>query len=137
MECADDLFGGIVMCEERYRGEGYEEGFTEGNHIGETEGKQYGAVYGAKAGSELCCYLGFASTWRLLLLPPTDEKQSKKIKILDSLIKMIQSFPTEDPTNEKLQEDLSRVRGKVKQVCSLLNVQPDFLVNYEASGLSF
>ncbi|XP_073397843.1 protein LTO1 homolog isoform X2 [Dendrobates tinctorius] len=137
MECADDLFGGIVMCEERYRGEGYEEGFAEGNHIGDAEGKQYGAVHGARAGSELGCYLGFASTWRLLLLPTTDEKQRKKIKILDSLIKMIESFPTEDPTNEKLQDDLSRVRGKVKQVCSMLNVQPDFSVTYEASGLSF
>ncbi|KAM4017251.1 protein LTO1 homolog [Anomaloglossus baeobatrachus] len=137
MESADDLFGGIVMCEERYRGEGYEEGFAEGNHIGETEGKQYGAVYGARAGSELGCYLGFACTWRLLLASSTDEKQSKKVKTLDSLIRMIQSFPTEDPTNETLQDDLSRVRGKVKQVCSMLNVQPDFSVTYEASGLSF
>ncbi|XP_044125937.1 protein LTO1 homolog isoform X2 [Bufo gargarizans] len=137
MEPEDDLFGGIVMSEERYHGEGYEEGFAEGNHIGETEGKQYGAVYGAKMGSELGCYLGFASTWRLLLSPITDEKQSKKIKTLDSLIKMIESFPSDDPTNETLQEELSRIRGKVKQVCSMLNIQPDFRINHENSGLSF
>ncbi|XP_066439527.1 protein LTO1 homolog [Eleutherodactylus coqui] len=137
MESADDLFEGIVMCEERYHGEGYEEGFAEGNHVGETEGKQYGALYGARAGSELGCYLGFASTWRLLLSPTTDEKQSKKIKTLDSLIKMIQSFPTDDPTNDKLQDELSRIRGKVKQLCSMLNIQPDFRMNYDNSGLSF
>ncbi|KAG9469459.1 hypothetical protein GDO78_020471 [Eleutherodactylus coqui] len=137
MESADDLFEGIVMCEERYHGEGYEEGFAEGNHVGETEGKQYGALYGARAGSELGCYLGFASTWRLLLSPNTDEKQSKKIKTLDSLIKMIQSFPTDDPTNDKLQDELSRIRGKVKQLCSMLNIQPDFRMNYDNSGLSF
>ncbi|XP_075693148.1 protein LTO1 homolog [Rhinoderma darwinii] len=137
MDSADDLFEGIVMSEERYHGEGYEEGFAEGNHVGETEGRQYGATYGARAGSELGCYLGFASTWRLLLPPTADEKQSKKIKTLDSLIKMIQNFPIDDPTNDKLQDELSRIRGKVKQVCSMLNIQPDFRINYENPGLSF
>ncbi|XP_056383556.1 protein LTO1 homolog [Hyla sarda] len=137
MESADDLFEGIVMSEERYRGEGYEEGFAEGNHVGEAEGKQYGAAYGASAGSELGCYLGFASTWRLLLSPSAGEKLSKKIKTLDSLITMIQSFPTDDPSHDKLQDELAAIRGKVKQVCSMLNVQPDFRVNYENSGLSF
>ncbi|KAM3918305.1 protein LTO1 homolog isoform 1-T2 [Leptodactylus fuscus] len=137
MESADDLFEGIVMSEERYHGEGYDEGFAEGNHVGEVEGKQYGAVYGAKAGSELGCYLGFASTWKLLLSHTADEKQSKKLKTLDSLIKMIESFPTDDPTNDKLQDELCRIRGKVKQICSMLNIQPDFGINYENSGLSF
>ncbi|XP_018410024.1 PREDICTED: oral cancer-overexpressed protein 1 isoform X2 [Nanorana parkeri] len=137
MEPAEDLFEGIVMSEERYHGEGYEEGFSEGKHVGESEGKRYGAVHGARAGSELGCYLGFASTWRHLLTPGSDDKQRFKIKTLDSLIKMIQSFPCDDPSSEKLQEDMAKIRGKVKQVCSMLNIQPDFTMHYEGSGLSF
>ncbi|XP_063800219.1 protein LTO1 homolog isoform X2 [Pseudophryne corroboree] len=120
-----------------YHGEGYEEGFAEGNQVGEIEGKQYGVIYGARAGSELGCYLGFASTWRHLLSPGSEDKESKKVKTLDSLISLIRSFSFEDPTNDKLQDEISRIRGKVKQVCSMLNVQPDFRMNSESSGLSF
>ncbi|KAG8547657.1 hypothetical protein GDO81_027847, partial [Engystomops pustulosus] len=86
---------------------------------------------------QLGCYLGFASSWRLLLSSSNDEKQSKKVKTLDSLLKMIQTFPTDDATNERLQEELARIRGKVKQVCSLLNVQPDFGMRHDGPGLSF
>lgn len=42
---------------------------------------------------------------------------SKKIRALDSLIGMIQKFPYGDPTYEKLQDDLEKIRGKFKQVC--------------------
>lgn len=44
---------------------------------------------------------------------------SKKIRALDSLIGMIQKFPYEDPTYEKLQDDLEKIRGKFKQVCRI------------------
>lgn len=87
--------------------------------------------------------LSWAAIWDLLLHgddsshPPQTKNRAKKIKTLDSLIKMIESFPTDDPTNDQLQDDLCRIRGKVKQVCSMLNIQPDFRINYENSGLSF
>uniref|UniRef100_A0A8C0CIY3 Oral cancer overexpressed 1 n=1 Tax=Balaenoptera musculus TaxID=9771 RepID=A0A8C0CIY3_BALMU len=63
--------------------------------------------------------------------------ESKKMKVLESLIGMIQKFPYDDPTYDKLHEDLDRIRGKFKQLCSLLNVHPDFKVSAEGSGLSF
>ena len=44
---------------------------------------------------------------------------SKKMKVLESLIGMIQKFPYDDPTYDKLHEDLDRIRGKFKQVCVL------------------
>ena len=44
---------------------------------------------------------------------------SRKIRALDSLIGMIQKFPYEDPTYDKLQEDLEKIRGKFKQVCKI------------------
>lgn len=33
---------------------------------------------------------------------------------------MIQKFPYEDPTYDKLQEDLEKIRGKFKQVCRIM-----------------
>nr|XP_021154881.1 oral cancer-overexpressed protein 1 isoform X4 [Columba livia] len=111
-----DMFDEIVMADERFHGEGYQEGYAEGSHVGVVEGRRYGLLHGAKIGSEIGCYLGFALTWQCLLQNCPDEKNSKKIKALDSLIGMIQKFPYEDPTYDKLQEDLEKIRGKFKQL---------------------
>nr|XP_025859723.1 oral cancer-overexpressed protein 1 [Vulpes vulpes] len=121
----------------RFHGEGYQEGYEEGNSLGIIEGRQYGTLHGAKIGSEIGCYQGFAFAWRCLLHTCTTEKDSKKTKALESLIEMIQKFPYDDPTYDKLHEDLDKIRGKFKQLCSLLNVQPDFKISAEGSGLSF
>uniref|UniRef100_A0A8C9UCP6 LTO1 maturation factor of ABCE1 n=1 Tax=Serinus canaria TaxID=9135 RepID=A0A8C9UCP6_SERCA len=111
-----DLFDGIVMAEQRFHGEGYQEGLAEGSLAGMAEGRRHGALHGARMGSEIGCYLGFALTWHCLLQKCTDEKNSKKIRALDSLIGMIQKFPYEDATYDKLQEDLEKIRGKFKQI---------------------
>ncbi|OPJ74036.1 oral cancer-overexpressed protein 1 [Patagioenas fasciata monilis] len=132
-----DMFDEIVMADERFHGEGYQEGYAEGSHVGVVEGRRYGLLHGAKIGSEIGCYLGFALTWQCLLQSCTDEKSSKKVKALDSLIGMIQKFPYEDPTYDKLQEDLEKIRGKFKQVCSMLNIQSDFRMGTERSSLTF
>lgn len=42
---------------------------------------------------------------------------SKKMKALESLIGMIQKFPYDDPTYDRLHEDLDRIRAKFRQVC--------------------
>ncbi|XP_009284952.1 PREDICTED: oral cancer-overexpressed protein 1 [Aptenodytes forsteri] len=120
-----------------FHGEGYQEGYAEGSHVGVAEGRRYGSLHGAKIGSEIGCYLGFALTWQCLLQKCTDEKNGKKIRALDSLIGMIQKFPYEDPTYDKLQEDLEKIRGKFKQVCSMLNIQSDFRIGTERSSLTF
>ncbi|KAM9147179.1 protein LTO1 homolog [Pangshura tecta] len=134
---APDVFDAIVMAEERFHGEGYQEGYAEGSHVGVIEGRRYGALHGAKIGSEIGYYLGFALTWQRLLHRSAEEKPSKKIKALESLIGMIQKYPYEDPTYDKLHEDLEKIRGKFKQVCSLLNIQSDFRINPERSALTF
>uniref|UniRef100_A0A803XUR3 LTO1 maturation factor of ABCE1 n=1 Tax=Meleagris gallopavo TaxID=9103 RepID=A0A803XUR3_MELGA len=110
-----DMFDEIVMADDRFHGEGYQEGYAEGSQAGAAEGRRYGALHGAKIGSEIGSYLGFALTWQHLLPKCTDEKNSKKIRALDSLIGMIQKFPYGDPTYEKLQDDLEKIRGKFKQ----------------------
>lgn len=132
-----DLFDAIVMADDRFHGEGYQEGYEEGSGLGIIEGRQHGTVHGAKIGSEIGCYQGFAFAWRGLLHSCATERDSKKMKVLESLISMIQKFPYGDPTYANLHEDLDRIRGKFKQLCSLLHVQPDFKVSAEGSGLSF
>ncbi|NWU33464.1 ORAV1 protein, partial [Hylia prasina] len=127
----------VWLCIPRFHGQGYQEGLAEGSQAGVAEGRRYGALHGARAGSEIGFYLGFALTWHCLLQKCTDEKNSIKIKALDSLIGMIQKFPYGDPTYDKLQEDLEKIRGKFKQVCSMLNVQSDFRIGTERSSLAF
>ncbi|XP_051820638.1 protein LTO1 homolog isoform X1 [Antechinus flavipes] len=88
-------------------------------------------------GGEIGSYRGFALTWKCLLSESTTDKDRKKAKMLDSLLGMVQRFPYADPTHGQLHEDLDRIRGKFKQVCSLLSVQPDFHVSPGGSALSF
>nr|XP_058929494.1 protein LTO1 homolog [Kogia breviceps] len=128
---SQDMFDAIVMAEERFHGEGYQEGYEEGSSLGMIEGKQYGTFHGAKIGSEITCYQGLAFARRCLLHGSATEKDSKKMKVLESLIGMIRKFPYADPTYDKLHEDLDRIRGKFKQLCSLLNVQPNFKISAE------
>uniref|UniRef100_A0A8C6BMN8 Essential protein Yae1 N-terminal domain-containing protein n=1 Tax=Monodon monoceros TaxID=40151 RepID=A0A8C6BMN8_MONMO len=117
----------LHILDNRYHREGYQEGYEERSSLGMTEGRQYGTLHGAKIGSEIGCYQGFALAWRCLLHRCATEKDSKKLK----------KFPYDDPTYDKLHEDLDRIIGKFKQLCSLLNVQPDFKISAEGSGLSF
>ncbi|MBV98868.1 Oral cancer-overexpressed protein 1, partial [Eschrichtius robustus] len=103
---SQDVFDALVMADERFHGEGYQEGDEEGSSLGMIEGSQYGTLHGAKIGSEIGCYQGFAFARRCLLHSPTTEKDSKKMKVLESLIGMIQKFLYADPTYDKLHEDL-------------------------------
>lgn len=42
---------------------------------------------------------------------------SRKMKVVEALITLLQDFPYDDPTYEKFHEDLDRIRGKFRQVC--------------------
>ncbi|XP_011719472.1 protein LTO1 homolog isoform X1 [Macaca nemestrina] len=119
MAGSQDIFDSIVMADERFHGEGYREGYEEGSSLGVMEGRQHGTLHGAKIGSEIGCYQGFAFAWKCLLHSCTTEKDSRKMKVLESLIGMIQKFPYDDPTYDKLHEDLDKIRGKFKQVRAL------------------
>ncbi|XP_005996283.1 protein LTO1 homolog isoform X2 [Latimeria chalumnae] len=121
----------------KFRGEAYQEGFLKGSQVGVTEGKQYGAVHGGRIGSEIACYYGFVFAWKHLIQNNLDTKSSKRLKTLNLLLEMIQNFPYEDPTYAKLQEDMEKIRAKFRQVCSLLNVRPDFRNQKEGSGMTF
>ncbi|XP_032081243.1 protein LTO1 homolog [Thamnophis elegans] len=132
-----DAFDAIVMAETRFHGEGYQDGYAEGVHAGAVEGRQHGLQQGARIGSEIGSYLGFALTWQQLLQKTSDEKCSKKLKVLEQLIEMIQNFPLEDPVYDKLQDDLEKIRGRFKQICSLLHIPSDLRLGSESMSFSF
>ncbi|XP_035297974.1 protein LTO1 homolog isoform X3 [Cricetulus griseus] len=100
----------------KFHGEGYQEGYEEGSSLGIVEGRQYGTLHGAKIGSEIGCYRGFALAWKCLLHSSTGEKDSRKMKVVEALIALLQHFPYGDPTYERLHEDLDRIRGKFRQL---------------------
>nr|XP_008104221.1 PREDICTED: oral cancer-overexpressed protein 1 isoform X1 [Anolis carolinensis] len=87
--------------------------------------------------SKIGSYLGFAMTWKKLLHAGSDEKHSKKAKVLESLIEMIEKFPHEDPVYERLQDDLEKIRGRFKQACSLLHIPTDARLGSGGSALTF
>ncbi|XP_030581012.1 protein LTO1 homolog [Archocentrus centrarchus] len=122
----DDLFDSILLAEERFRGEGYQEGFEKGTRRGLQDGRRHGAAHGARLSCEMSFYYGFAVTWKCLLRHSTDAKSRKRVKALETLLGLIQSSPIDDPQSEKLQDDMDKLRAKFRQVCSMLSVPADF-----------
>nr|XP_044993753.1 protein LTO1 homolog isoform X2 [Jaculus jaculus] len=114
MAGSQDMFDAIVMADERFHGEGFQEGYEEGSSLGILEGRQYGTEHGARIASEIGCYQGFALAWKCLLHSSAGEKD-RKMKVVEALIGMIEKFPYDDPTYDKLHEDLDKIRGKFKQ----------------------
>lgn len=80
-----------------------------------TEGRQHRTLHGTNIRPEIRCSRGLAFAWECLPHSCATEKDRRKMWFLESLIKMIQKFPYEDPAYDKLHEDLHRVRGKLKQ----------------------
>ncbi|XP_039696538.1 protein LTO1 homolog isoform X7 [Pteropus medius] len=77
MAGGQDLFDAIVMADDRFHGQGYQEGYEEGSSLGIIEGRQHGTLHGAKIGSEVGCYQGFAFAWRGLLRSHATGKDRK------------------------------------------------------------
>lgn len=123
---SDDLFDSIVMADERFRGEGYQEGYEKGTRRGLQDGRRHGTSHGARLSTEVSFYYGFAVTWKCLLQQSTDAKSRRRVKTLETLLEVIERSPLDDPQSEKLKEDMDTLRSKFRQVCSMLNVSTDF-----------
>lgn len=61
-----------------------------------------------KISSEMECYQSVAFAWQCLLHSYATEKDSKRMKVLESLTGMIHKFPYDDPTYNKLNKDLDK-----------------------------
>ncbi|XP_061564515.1 protein LTO1 homolog [Cololabis saira] len=123
---SEDLFDSILLADERFRGEGYQEGFEKGTRRGLQDGRRHGASHGAKLSSEISFYYGFGITWKCLLQHKADDKSRKRVKALDALLGLIRASDLDDPQSAKLQDDMEKLRAKFRQVCSMLNVPSDF-----------
>ncbi|XP_057711555.1 protein LTO1 homolog [Corythoichthys intestinalis] len=123
---SNDIFDCIVMAEQTFHGEGYQEGFEKGTARGLQTGRRHGASHGAKLSTEISFYYGFAITWKSLLQHRTEPKLKKRLKVVESLLGLIQNSSLEDPKSEKLKEGMEKLRSKFKQVCSVLGLQTDF-----------
>ncbi|XP_051915520.1 protein LTO1 homolog [Hippocampus zosterae] len=122
----NDIFDCILMADEKFRGEGYQEGFEKGTYQGLQTGRKHGASHGAKLSTEISFYHGFVVTWKCLLQHGPDPKLRKRVKALESFLYLIQNCSCDDPQSAKLQEDMAKLRCKFKQVCSMLSIQTDF-----------
>lgn len=58
----------------------------------------------------------WSGAWSLLGDSPAPMHLSRKMKVVEALITLLQDFPYDDPTSETLHEDLDRIRGKFRQV---------------------
>ncbi|XP_029904408.1 protein LTO1 homolog [Myripristis murdjan] len=130
----DDLFDCIFMADNRFHGVGYREGFERGTQRGLRDGHRHGVSHGAKLSAEVSFYYGFAVASKCLLQDKTDTKSRKRVKAVDALLELINKCPLDDPYYTELQEDMDRVRGKFRQVCSLLSVPADFKDYIKTSG---
>ncbi|KAM8894094.1 protein LTO1 homolog [Spinachia spinachia] len=125
--CRDeDLFDNILLADDRFRGEGYQEGFHRGSRRGLQEGRRHGASHGAKLSTEISFYYGFAVTWRCLLGLNADVRSRKRMKALEALLALIHNSPHDDPQSAQLQGHMEKLRAKFRQVCSMLSVPADF-----------
>ena len=71
-----DAFDSLLMCEERFVQEGYNEGLKAGQEIGHQEGFHLGLKKGKEIGSEIGFYRGFAKGWISILRGSSEVKQS-------------------------------------------------------------
>ncbi|XP_027625211.1 protein LTO1 homolog isoform X2 [Tupaia chinensis] len=114
MAGSQDMFDAIVMADDRFHGEGYQEGYEEGSSLGIIEGRQYGTLHGAKIGSEIGCYRGFAFAWKCLLHNCTTEKDSfVHYSTFSRTLKLVQKvldFHSEDDRRTKTKHQGTDVR---------------------------
>ncbi|KAM9318942.1 protein LTO1 homolog [Pholidichthys leucotaenia] len=125
-ELGGELFDSIVLAEERFRGQGFQEGFKKGTQQGLRDGRKHGASHGACLSSERSFYYGFAVTWKCLLHHNPDVKLRKRVKALDALLVLVHTCPLHDPQSAQLQEHMEKLRAKFRQVCSMLGIPADF-----------
>uniref|UniRef100_A0A8C9CRA0 ABCE maturation factor n=1 Tax=Peromyscus maniculatus bairdii TaxID=230844 RepID=A0A8C9CRA0_PERMB len=106
-----DMFDAVVMADERFHGEGYQEGYEEGSSLGIVEGRQYGTLHGAKIGSEIGCYHGFALAWKCLLHSGAGEKDRTTLLHMPGCFIPAHFFPSAH-LNISLLHSASKIQGE-------------------------
>lgn len=123
----NDVFENIAFAENRFAEEGYADGYTSGLTTGWVEGYDLGIKKGSLIGSEVYFYGGFVLALKQLA---TENQLSERcLKALNSLESVIVTFPRILSDDSNFVEKLSTIRGKFRQICSLLSINSDVVVN--------
>ncbi|XP_064629786.1 protein LTO1 homolog [Lineus longissimus] len=130
----DDVFDSIVLADEKFQQEGYDEGFKDGQLQGIQEGYKLGTKHGLQLGAEVGFYHGFVIGLQKVL-EGDDKLTPRKVTVLKSFRELVMAFDIVDHHNEKFSDNVGKIRAKFKQVCSLLKVNPES--GHKPQGISF
>ena len=129
-----DDFDKVVFMESRLQQDGYNEGFKTGKMTGYDDGFRLGLENGREIGREIGFYIGFVEMW--LSLSQYDQSIKKRTeKILYQLKDMLNGFPLSSPEDITMQDKLTDIRAKFKQVSSVLKLPTQ--TNTDTSQISF
>lgn len=117
----DEAFDSLLMAEDAFRFDGRRAGEDRGREIGFTEGYHAGVDRGSKIGTEVGFMWGFCCGLEKLLV--VDERRQRALRTVRLLLESIKSFPVSDPSCETYVDELEKIRGKFRQLSSLLHIQ--------------
>ncbi|BFZ25311.1 hypothetical protein BsWGS_28350 [Bradybaena similaris] len=133
----DDLFHAVTMCEETSWHQAYTEGINEGKTKLFIEGYAMGAQKGTEIGSEV----GFYKCYALEISHLIQAKDStpRVGKVCQAIVKLAKTFESVEAIDEALTDNLNNIRGKFKQLTSLLGVQVQYntTIGDSVKGTSF
>jgi hypothetical protein len=150
-EVVEDLFDALLHLEDRLLEDGRHNGRLNAHKAAFDDGRQLGLSKGAEVGHELGFYYGHLLLWWCHLHPSPPPPAAggdasppsaglgaeaslqhstgdacppnRAVDALAKLRELVDSFPN-DPTKEDLFEQLDRIRGKYRQLTSLLKAPP-------------
>ncbi|KAK9896893.1 DUF1715-domain-containing protein [Cystobasidium minutum MCA 4210] len=123
---ADDIED-LNKLEAAFYTSGYEAGFEHGKAHGVFEGRALGQEKGFEVFEELYYYAGQARFWQAIARE--DAKKQKALPHIISILKMIESFPTHNSTDESGKEFdpealIQSIRSKYRIMCASLAIRP-------------
>jgi len=132
-EKENDLFHNIVMTEELSYQSGFEEGQRVSVQTATADGYKLGVEKGLEIGKEIGFYSGFSK--HILERSDADKLSPRTVRVCHDIIALTHRLTLTSPTDADLTDLLAKVKGKFKQLTSLLGVQTQF--STDASGASF
>jgi hypothetical protein len=132
-----DLFDSVLHIEDALVQQGVQNGRLNADKAVFEDGRQLGLVKGAEVGHELGFYFGQLVMCKAHASEKKDEENTKRaFDALNKLHDLIVAFPG-DPSREDLFEQLDRIRGKYRQVASLLRLPVRSVPPHATSHLAF
>jgi hypothetical protein len=101
---------------------GYQVGIKDGLEAGQLEGYELGEREGLKLWEELAYYLGQAQIWAA-----TQDNTGKLNAKIQSLITLIEAFPTQNPPESSAAEfmsQLNNIRSSYRMCCANMGLRP-------------